>query len=135
MPEPAAAAEDEDYDEAINQGKDRPVGITTLDRRPGRPPFHHMGPMGPPPSGPAFERRQKLMELRRRQSMLQRRLGMLAQQSEVRERVAPVSPVVEAKRMLRRFGGMVELAKSEVAMIRDIARYFSTAVAAVSVTI
>ncbi len=32
------------------------------------------------------------------------------------------NPVAEAKRMLRRLDGVVEVAKSEVAMIRDVAR-------------
>ncbi len=68
------------------------------------------------------------MELRRRQGVLRRRLGMLAQQSQEarwrqqQQQQQAVSPVEEAKRMLNKFGGLVQLAKSEVAMIRDIAR-------------
>ncbi len=98
-------------------------GLTTLDRRPGRPVFHHLGPPGPglPRNQAAFRRRQKLMELRRRQNVLQRRLGMLTQQQQQREQVV-VNPVVKAKMMLRKFGDFVDLAKSEVAMIRNIAR-------------
>ncbi len=107
-------------------------GITTLDRRPGRPAFHHLGPVSPAlrdeeegvsAQEAAFRRRQKLMELRRRQGALQRRLGMLAQGgNQQKQQAVPVNPVVRAKLMLRKFGNFVDLAKSEVAMIRDIAR-------------
>ncbi len=82
--------------------------------------------------------RRKLMELRRRQSMLQRRLGLMGKHRHAQGQGGPftmmrgegsqqiqqiiTNPVAEAKRMLRRLDGVVEVAKSEVAMIRDVAR-------------
>lgn len=84
------------------------AGITTLDRRPGRPIFHHMGP------GQTRPINRNMLMRRRQQAMLQRRMGMFPPGGE------PQDPIQQAERLLSKFDRIVTLAESEMKILKQI---------------
>lgn len=93
--------------------------LANLDRRPGRPAFHHRGP---PRFGPAMRRRFQ-------QQMFHRRMGMAAAGSQQQPAMVPkphhqlpANPVLLAKKLLSQYDSFIAIAESEAQVLKDIAR-------------
>ena len=111
-----------EYDDEEEMPKGSRGGIqgslAAIDRRPGRPSFHHMGPTSVP-----SRFRQQQQQQHRRRMMLQNRYPNYNFQRRMGQPAATtLNPVKEAKRMLRKFGDFIALAESEAVMLRDIVR-------------
>ena len=106
------------------QIRKQPMGyggaLTNLDRRPGRPAFHHMGP---PRFGPAMRRRFQ-------QQMINRRLGLAAAAASNQKPSVvlppnaaqfPANPVLLAKKLLSQYDSFIAIAESEAQVLKNIA--------------
>ena len=95
-------------------------GLATIDRRPGRPTFHHQGPLGSQ-SGPGPGRGLARRRFRQQPGRAGPRPDQVATETELRQEMAEMAERKQEE-ILSNFDSFLKLAGSEMGSLREVAR-------------